>query len=72
MAQRRAMQPRDISGQRFHKLVALYPTPMRKYHYVVWHCRCDCGNEIDVPRNCLVQGHTTTCGHWRRPKGGLR
>ena len=34
----------DITGQRFGRLVALYPS--RRYDKsgsVVWHCQCDCG-----------------------------
>ena len=57
---------RDISGQHFNKLTALYPTLKRQYGYVVWHCRCDCGNEKDVALNCLIQGHTGTCGCGQR------
>lgn len=27
-----------------------------------WHCRCDCGNEIDVPTRYLKSGNTRSCG----------
>lgn len=53
----------DITGQRFERLVALYPS--RKYDErgsVVWHCRCDCGNEIDVSYNTLVYTNQKSCG----------
>ena len=39
----------DLTGQRFGRLTALYPTNRRDYKgSVIWHCRCDCGNETDV------------------------
>lgn len=56
----------DITGQRFGKLVALYKTDS---HYdknniarTYWHCKCDCGNECDVPTNSLRHGDTQSCG----------
>ena len=53
----------DISGQRFHRLVALAPTKERDPKgSVIWRCRCDCGNEVNVPYNCLVYSDTKSCG----------
>lgn len=53
----------DITGQRFNRLVALAPTQMRsKKGYVIWHCRCDCGKELDVPYNHLLYGNLISCG----------
>ena len=53
----------DITGQRFERLVALYPSKRYdKSGSVVWHCRCDCGNEIDVPYNSLVYTNQKSCG----------
>ena len=44
------MRAKDLTGQRFGRLTALYPTNRRDYKgSVIWHCRCDCGNETDVP-----------------------
>ena len=52
---------KDIAGQRFGKLMALYPTKERRSKYTVWHCRCDCGNEVDVPSMYLYRGDRKTC-----------
>lgn len=39
---------KDITGQRFGTLTALYPTDKRaKGGYVVWVCECDCGNRCE-------------------------
>lgn len=52
----------DITGQRFHRLVALYPLKERGKKSVIWHCRCDCGNEVDVPYNNLLYTNMKSCG----------
>jgi hypothetical protein len=58
---------KDITGRRFHLLVALYPLKERsKKGSVQWHCRCDCGNELDVAYNDLTQTKMKSCGCIRR------
>ena len=53
----------DLTGQRFGKLIALYPTDKRAPgNYVIWHCKCDCGNEYEVASTYLLRGHTQSCG----------
>lgn len=53
----------DITGQKFDQLTALYPTERRdKYGSVIWHCRCDCGNEIDISYNNLLYTSIVSCG----------
>lgn len=52
----------DITNQKFGKLTALYPTEQRKWTSVVWHCKCDCGNECDVPLHELKNNNTQSCG----------
>ena len=53
----------DITGQRFGRLVAQYPSKRYdKSGSVVWHCQCDCGNEVDVPYNTLVYANQKSCG----------
>lgn len=32
----------------------------------MWHCKCDCGNEIDVVCHALTQGKKTSCGCYFR------
>lgn len=53
---------KDLTGQRFGKLVALYPTSGRECNCVVWHCTCDCGGEADYASSILLRGSATTCG----------
>lgn len=53
---------KDLTGERFGKLVAesyLYTNYRRK---AVWRCKCDCGNYIEVPSERLTTGNTKSCG----------
>lgn len=53
----------DISGQKFNRLTALYPLDQRTAKGgLVWHCRCDCGNEVDVSYNELAYSNLKSCG----------
>lgn len=48
-------KPRDLSGQKFGLLTAMYPTERRDHRgSVYWHCVCECGNEIDVSAGALM------------------
>ena len=58
---------KDLTGQTFGKLTALYYLKERdKNRYIVWHCRCDCGNEVDISSNSLLTGNTKSCGCYQR------
>lgn len=58
----------DLVGQKFSRLLVLYDTGERKRGNVVWHCRCDCGNEVDVVGHNLTSGHTKSCGCYNRER----
>lgn len=57
---------RDISGQRFGRLVALRPTGARRSGRAVWLCACDCGREHETALDYLTGGSTRSCGCLRR------
>lgn len=57
----RAGVQRDISWQRFGRLVALYPIKERGGR-TKWMCRCDCGNFKEVQLGNLLTGWTQSCG----------
>jgi hypothetical protein len=44
---------KDLTGQKFGRLTALYPTELRSGTSVIWHCKCDCGNEKDISASAL-------------------
>lgn len=58
---------KDITGQRFGKLIALEPTDQREDGSVVWHCRCDCGNDAYVQLRLLTQESVKSCGCLHSP-----
>lgn len=54
---------KDITGRRFGRLTALYPTQHRDRHGVVcWMCRCDCGNQTEAAASSLLNGTCKSCG----------
>ena len=53
---------KDLTGQRFGKLVALTSSKSSKSHKYLWACQCDCGNIIEVLGTSLTSGDTQSCG----------
>ena len=53
---------KDITGQRFGRLVAIRLTDERKNRQAVWECKCDCGNIVKVISSRLRGGHKKSCG----------
>lgn len=55
---------KDITGQRFGKLVAIKPTDKRIGTNVVWEMKCDCGNTTYVHTGNLGKARrkTKSCG----------
>ena len=60
---KRRTNSKDITGRRFGQLTALAPTDARDAKgNVIWHCRCDCGNEADISYNVLLYTSVISCG----------
>jgi hypothetical protein len=51
---------KDITGERFGRLVAQYP--FRDGKAIRWNCLCDCGNQNNVLTSDLRTGQSTSCG----------
>lgn len=59
---------KDLTGQRFGRLVALEPTQARSHNgATVWRCRCDCGGETMAVSTQLTQGYKKSCGCMSHP-----
>ena len=58
---RKGLSARDLTGQRFGRLVAVKPMDS-EYGYVMWECVCDCGNTVRVRSSSLTSGTTRSCG----------
>lgn len=55
----------DIKNKKFGKLTAMYvveESTENKNRCKVWHCKCDCGKEVDVYYNYLKNGRVISCG----------
>lgn len=54
----------DLKNQKIGRLTVLYKTEKRKNGSIVWHCKCDCGNECDVSAGSLTRSNrpTKSCG----------
>lgn len=66
---------KDITGQRFGRLVALEPLEERKRKRIVWKCQCDCGKIVNVVSSDLLNGKTKSCGCYNlelRQKAGKK
>lgn len=57
---------KDLTGQRFGKLVALKIVGKTDKNNKKWLCKCDCGNEVVVRQGCLHAGITKSCGCMRK------
>lgn len=53
---------KDLTNERFGRLVALYENGRTKNGTVKWHCRCDCGNEVDIASSELRAQKNKSCG----------
>lgn len=57
---------KDITNLKFGRLTAMYVSGKSKSRECIWHCKCDCGNEIDVVGSSLRNGNTKSCGCWNK------
>lgn len=53
---------KDITNQRFGYLTAIKDSGKRINESVIWKCRYDCGNIVEIPIGNLTNSHTRSCG----------
>lgn len=53
---------KDLTGKKFGKLTVISLLDERKNKERIWHCKCDCGNFVDVSAHRLISGNTLSCG----------
>lgn len=58
---------KDITNQRFGKLIVIKPVDRAKNKAIKWLCQCDCGNTAVVCSHELFKGQTNSCGCIRKP-----
>lgn len=53
----------DLTGMRFGRLAVINKTSKRDSSgCVYWHCKCDCGSEIETTSTLLRSGKSKSCG----------
>jgi len=52
----------NLIGRRFGKLVVVGKENETSNRYCLWHCRCDCGHEVNVNTRQLLRGTISNCG----------
>lgn len=61
----------DLTGKKIGHLTVIKPTDKRVRRSIVWECRCDCGNIIEVPSSHLVgEKYKHHCGCLDKPVSG--
>lgn len=54
----------DLTGQTFGLLTVL--NEVKRNNMLFWHCKCNCGNFVDVKADNLKSGNTKSCGCLKR------
>lgn len=63
---------KDITGHRFGKLVALYPTKPNSRRSMQWMFQCDCGQQKEIEGTSVTRGNTLSCGCLKMSHGELK
>ena len=70
---RKGEKVKDITGQVYGRLTALYRLDRtNKYYNSFWICKCECGNEVEVRLSQLTTGKTKSCGCLNRELSSKR
>ena len=57
---------KDLTNQKFNKLMCLTQLTKDKRERIIWRCECDCGEIIELPGCDVSSGRTKSCGCLRR------
>lgn len=56
------MNKLNLIDQRFGRLIAIRATEKRKNGKIIWLCKCDCGNSVEIRSSALKHGDIKSCG----------
>ena len=59
---------RDLTGQRFERLLVLSFAGTDRHGNRLWLCACLCGKQTTAPGRCLISGQTRSCGCYHRER----
>jgi len=57
---------KDLTGQRFGRLLVLQFDKTDKHYKAYWLCKCDCGNVKSIASRGLLSGRIVSCGCYKR------
>lgn len=57
---------KDLTGQKFGRLIVASFLCASKRGVAIWRCTCTCGKEVAVRGGNLRSGNTSSCGCWNR------
>lgn len=63
---------RNLTGQRFCRLVVLGEAERGKANEIRYHCICDCGNRTITYRSSLLSGRAKSCGCFNKDQQAKR
>jgi hypothetical protein len=58
----------DLTGEQFGRWTVIKCVG-RRHGGALYLCRCECGNEKEVPSGTLRAGQSQSCGCWKRERG---
>ena len=62
----------DLTGQKFGRLTVIEKAKdhiqSNGRHRTTWMCQCNCGNQVVVRTDCLLQGNTQSCGCYKNER----
>ena len=61
---------KDLTGQRFGKIVVLEYVGTSTWRHARWRCKCDCGTVMVLQSSTLISGGQTACGCNRKLRLG--
>lgn len=53
---------------KYNRLTLVERVGTSRWRQSIWHCICDCGNEVDVIISSLRSGNTKSCGCYHRER----
>lgn len=59
---------KDLKGKKFGKLTVLEQTDKRQDKCIVWKCKCDCGNIVEVSSKRLINNINMSCGCYQKER----
>ena len=60
---------KDLTNKKFGKLTVIEKTDKRQDGgSIVWKCKCDCGNIIEISSKRLTTGMNTSCGCYQKER----